>query len=77
MIITKKRFEEEIAKVRAEEQAKYEKYSKEYDEKRWMNERLYEIDKRMDRAFEDIARRLDEIEKRSPAPVVDAVRPRY
>lgn len=65
MIITRKKFEEAMAKVRAEEQAKYEKWANERDERRWQDERINELDKRMSRAFVDIARRLTELEKQS------------
>jgi hypothetical protein len=75
MIITKKKFEEAMAKVRVEEQAKYEKWAEEREEKRWNDERINELDKRMSRAFNDIARRLTELEKQTTAPNAVAAYP--
>lgn len=75
MIITQKKFEEAMAKVRAEEQAKYEKWAEELEEKRWNDERINELDKRMSRAFNDIARRLTELEKQTTAPHAVAAYP--
>ena len=75
MIITRKKFEEAMAKVRVEEQAKYEKWAKEREEKRWNDERINELDKRMCRAFNDIARRLTELEKQTTAPHAVAAYP--
>ena len=75
MIITKKKFEEAMAKVRAEEQAKYEEWAKERDERLWQDERINELDKRMTRAFNDIARRLTELEKQSTTPNAVAAYP--
>lgn len=75
MIITRKKFEEAMAKVRAEEQAKYEKWANECDEKRLNDERINELDKRMRRAFNDIARRLTELEKQTTAPHAVAAYP--
>ncbi len=75
MIITQKKFEEAMAKVRAEEQAKYEKWAEEREEKRWNDERINELDKRMSRAFNDIARRLTELEKQTTAPHAVAAYP--
>jgi 4-diphosphocytidyl-2C-methyl-D-erythritol kinase len=75
MIITRKKFEEAMEKVRAEEQSKYEKWASERDEKRWNDERINELDKRMSRAFNDIARRLTELEKQTTAPHAVAAYP--
>lgn len=75
MIITQKKFEEAMVKVRAEEQAKYEKWAEEREEKRWNDERINELDKRMSRAFNDIARRLTELEKQTTAPHAVAAYP--
>ena len=75
MIITQKKFEEAMEKVRAEEQAKYEKWANEREEKRWNDERINELDKRMSRAFNDIARRLTELEKQTTAPHAVAAYP--
>lgn len=75
MIITRKKFEEAMAKVRAEEQAKYGKWAEEREEKRWNDERINELDKRMSRAFNDIARRLTELEKQTTAPHAVAAYP--
>ena len=75
MIITQKKFEEAMAKVRAEEQAKYEKWAEEREEKRWNDERINELDMRMSRAFNDIARRLTELEKQTTAPHAVAAYP--
>nr|DAN03558.1 MAG TPA: Vps4 [Caudoviricetes sp.] len=75
MIITQKKFEEAMEKVRAEEQAKYEKWANEREEKRWNDERINELDKRMRRAFNDIARRLTELEKQTTAPHAVAAYP--
>lgn len=75
MIITKKKFEEAMAKVRIEEQVKYEKLTNERDERRWTDERVNELDKRMTRAFTDIARRLTELEKQTTAPHAVAAYP--
>ena len=75
MIITQKKFEEAMAKVRAEEQAKCEKWANEREEKRWNDERINELDKRMSRAFNDIARRLTELEKETTAPHAVAAYP--
>ena len=75
MIITQKKFEEAMEKVRAEEQAKYEKWANEREEKRWNDEPINELDKRMRRAFNDIARRLTELEKQTTAPHAVAAYP--
>lgn len=64
MIITKKKFDEAMAKVRAEEQARFEKWQDERDEKHWIDDRMCQIDRRMNNAFGDIDRRLTELEKR-------------
>lgn len=63
MIITKKKFDEAMAKVRAEEQAKFEKWQDDRDEKRWVDDRMTQIDMRINKAFGDIDRRLTELEK--------------
>lgn len=77
MIITKKKFEEEIAKVRAEEQTKFEKWQDERNEKRWLDERLCNMDRRMRDAFGDIDRRLTELEKHQSARPEIAVCQKY
>ena len=77
MIITKKQFEAAMAKVRDEERQKYEKWANERDEERWRNERMNELEKRMSNAFDDIDRRLTELEKRNAATNAVAVCPKY
>ena len=68
MIITKKKFEEAIKKARAEENEKYAEYERRDAERREMNERFSYYDRRMDKAFSDINRRLTELEKSRPEP---------
>lgn len=67
MIITKKRYNEEIEKAVdkaiAEERAQFDKMMCDRDEERWRNERIENIERRMSNAFGDIDRRLTELEK--------------
>lgn len=67
MIITKKQYNEAIEKAvektRAEERAQFDKMICDRDEERWRNERIGDIERRMSNAFDDIDRRLTELEK--------------
>ena len=68
MIITKKKFEEAIKKARAEENEKYAVDERKEAERREISERFLYYDRRMDKAFSDINRRLTELEKSRPEP---------
>lgn len=77
MIITKKQFEAALAKVREEEKVKYEQLKCERDNMRWIDERMREIDRRIDNAFIDIDRRLTELEKTPSCALNIPIRPKY
>ena len=67
MIITKKQYNEAIKeaveKAVAEERARFDKMVCDRDEKLWHNERIENIERRMNSVFGDIDRRLTELEK--------------
>lgn len=80
MIISKKQYNEAIEKAVekaiAEERARFDKMMCDRDEKRWRNERIEDIERRMSSGFGDIDRRLTELEKNQNVGGV-AVRPKY
>lgn len=81
MIITKKQYNEAIEKAVekaiAEERAQFDKMMCDRDEERWRNERIENIERRMNSAFGDIDRRITELEKCQTARSDIAVCPKY
>ena len=81
MIISKKQYNEAIEKAVekaiAEERAQFDKMMCDRDEKRWRNERIENIERRMSSAFGDIDRRLTELEKNRNVGNCTAVCPKY
>ena len=73
MIISKKKFDEAIKEAVEnaieEEHRKIEKYMAQEDDKRYIGDRFDRIDRRIDKAFADIDKRLTELESQ-PAKVV-------
>ena len=67
MIITKKQYNEAIKEVVdkaiTEERAQFDKMMCDRDKERWSNERIENIERRMNSVFGDIGRRLTELEK--------------
>ena len=67
MIITKKQYNEAIKEVVdkaiTEERAQFDKMMCDRDKERWSNERIENIERRMNSVFGDIDRRLTELEK--------------
>ena len=64
MIISKKKFAEAIKQAKEEVYKEVEQREYQRNEERWTNERFCDIEKRIDRAFGDIDRRLTVLEKR-------------
>lgn len=65
MIISKKKFDEAIRNAKEEVYREVERREAERDHERWVNDRFNEMDRRMSKAFDDLDRRLTELEKRS------------
>lgn len=65
MIITKKAYNEAIAKTKEEMCRQFEAHDNERQQQRWTANELCDIRRRMDVAFDDINRRLDALEKQN------------
>lgn len=63
MVITKKAFNEAIAKAKKEVSSEYERRFNKREENYWRDERERELNNRINNAFADIDRRLNALEK--------------
>ena len=63
MFITKKAFNEAIAKAKEEVSSEYERQFNMREENRWRDERERDLNNRINSAFADIDRRLNALEK--------------
>lgn len=78
MFITKKKFNEAIKNAKDEEHRFFEQREDQISRDRYYDEHFKEIYKRIDRAFNDIDRRISELEERERKTADNvAVRPRY
>ena len=73
MIITKKAYNEAIAKVKEEMCRQFEAHDKDRQQRHWTEDKFCAIHKRMDAAFGDIDRRLTALEKAKAEQRSDAV----
>ena len=65
MFISKKKFDEAIKNAKEEVYKEVERREIQRDHERWMDDRFNDMDRRISKAFSDIARRLTELEKRN------------
>lgn len=76
MIISKKKFDEAIKEAVEnaikEERGKIDKYMAQEDEKRYIGDRFDHINRRIDKAFADIDKRITELENQPTKVVYDS-----
>ena len=65
MFISKKKFDEAIKNAKEEVYKEAQRRELERNNEIWTNDRFNDMDRRMSKAFEDIDRRLTELEKRN------------
>lgn len=77
MIISKKKYDNDIREAKAEMEKEFEMRMNRMHEERYQDERIVDINRRMDNAFCDINRRLSALEEKTK-PIGDyPVCPRY
>lgn len=64
MIISKKKFEEKLCEARLSEIERADAKRAEYENSRWIDERITTMSSRIDTAFADIDRRLSALESK-------------